>query len=107
MHQLAKEALADKLAGHLKAPKGESYLMECTEEALALVEAHIGEAKVPAVMKERAIIECATELYWRRNNRNGIAQFDTDGGLELMRVSADPMHAARIILRPWLGVAIA
>lgn len=105
--ELNAQELSQKVAAHAKAGPESDYVLSCTTEAIDLIKQHIGEATVPEAIATRAVIETAAELYWRRNARNGIAQFNSGEGIELMRVGADPMHAARIILRPWLGVPIA
>lgn len=101
------EILAQQVAEQVKAGRVTPYITTCTKEALALVEQYVGETFVPAIILTRAVVETAADLFWRRNAQNGIAQFDNGEGLELMRIGADPMHAARILLKPWKGVPIA
>lgn len=101
-------ALIKRVAAHAKTAANDEFIRECTHEAVALVDQHIGAAaNVPKPMRERAIVETAADLFWRRNTQSGIATFQSGESLELMRVGADPLHAARIILRPWTGVPIA
>lgn len=127
MEESALTALVERVAKHAKTSTNDDYVRECTEQGIALVNKHIGAAllpievyergiapvetygvaRVPREMYERAVIETAADLFWRRNAQSGIAQFQSGEGLELMRIGADPLHAARIILRPWTGVPIA
>lgn len=107
MEEAAVTALVQRVAKHAKTSTNDDYVRECTEQGIALVDKHIGAVKVPPAMYERAVIETAADLFWRRNAQSGIAQFQSGEGLELMRIGADPLHAARIILRPWTGVPIA
>lgn len=122
MEESALTALVERVAKHAKTSTNDDYVRECTEQGIALVNKHIGAALlpievyeravigtalVPIEMYERAVIETAADLFWRRNAQSGIAQFQSGEGLELMRIGADPLHAARIILRPWTGVPIA
>lgn len=101
------EELAPQVAQQVKTGQVTDYITGCTQEAAELVAAHIAGVTVPDSIHERAIIETAADLFWRRNAQNGIAQFDNGEGLELMRIGADPLHAARILLKPWTGVPIA
>lgn len=107
MEEAEVTALVQRVASHAKTSTTDAYVRECTEQGIELVDQYIGGATVPQAMYERAIIETAADLFWRRNAQSGIAQFQSGEGLELMRIGADPLHAARIILRPWTGVPIA
>lgn len=102
------EELKPKVAAQAKAGQANEYITACTEEALALVTKYIGPAQgVPKSIADRAVIETAAELFWRRNAQNGIAQFGDGESLSLMRIGSDPLRPARNLLREWLGVPIA
>lgn len=102
------EELEPKVAAQAKAGQANEYIKDCTAEALALVTKYIGTAQgVPQKIADRAVIETAAELFWRRNAQNGIAQFGDGESLSLMRIGSDPLRPARNILREWLGVPIA
>lgn len=70
-------------------------------EAVELVTHHIGAAQVPEVIRERAIVEVAAELFYRKMARNGVMEF---GGTDLapFRIRNDPMKAVYPLLRPYL-----
>lgn len=105
---LTVEKLSEKVASQVKAGAVSEYILDCTQEAIDLVDVHIGAVQdIPQTARSRAIIETATELFWRRNAQNGIATFGNGESLETVRIGADPMRAARVILAPWLGPPIA
>lgn len=103
----ALDRLVERLAAHVGATRTTSHLPECLTEADAMVSHHIGKNKVPEVIRDRALLETAADLFWRRHARNGIATFDGGDGLEVLRIGLDPMASARTILAPYLGVGIA
>lgn len=97
-----------RLAHFVGATLGDTYVSSCATEAKALVSHLVGEKEVPAEVLERAVIEVGADLYHRRSARNGIAGFeDSDMGASPIRISRDPLAAARPILQPFLGVPIA
>ncbi len=101
--------LAARLAAHVGTSRDGDDLRAHIEEAEALVMHHVGtrSSSVPGPILERAIIECAGDLFWRRRARNGIATFESDGALETVRIGSDPLRSAKTILAPWMGVPIA
>lgn len=101
------EALLARLALHVKTSRSDGPLTECLNEARLMVGELVGDRSVPEPIKDRALIECAADLYWRREARAGIATFDVDGGIDQVRIRRDPLDGARDILAPWLGVGIA
>lgn len=102
------DKLAVSVAFYVKATgAGKEFVHECTEEAAALVQAHIGAKNVPEVVARRAVIKTAANLYWQRGAQNGVAVFGDADTLQTVRVGLDPMRDARAILNPFLGVAIA
>lgn len=108
------DALLDRLrayvssGAHSTGGRDDDFLTSTLKEARALVTTEIGGAtSVPAEISDRAIIECASELYQRRAAPQGVTQFAAAGGDGApVRVSRDPMGGARLILRPYLGLGI-
>lgn len=100
----------DKLAKYVQGDLASdaAYLQECVTEGTELVTHHIGAVPVPPSVTDRAVLEVAADLYYRRRSRNGVSVFDgPDGMPEPMRISRNPMLAAAPILAPYLGVGIA
>lgn len=59
---------------------------------------------VPVIIIDRAITECASELFHRRNSPSGVnAQFVGLDGSSPARLARDPMTGAREILKPFLA----
>lgn len=109
-----RDALVTRLARHVGlgavAAERDEYPGACVDEALALVAQHIAPVPsevVPDEIQARAVIECAADLYWRKQARNGVATFDSEGALETVRIGLDPMRSARALLDRYLGPAIA
>lgn len=96
-----------RLAAYVKAtPADAAFVASCQAEADALVAAHVGsdQGRVPAEILDRAALEVAADLFYRRKSQNGIATFGGgDVDLTPLRIARDPMHAARELLRPYLG----
>lgn len=86
-----------------------AFIHECATEAVDIIEHYtVGTKGVPESVLIRAAIEVAADLYHRRTARNGIAGFeDSELGAAPMRINRDPLAAARPILAPFLGPAIA
>lgn len=103
-----KSKLIDRLAKHLQTSTTDGLVESCLDEAHHLVLGLVGTRQVPKPIHERALIECAADLYWRREARAGLASFDgIDGTTETVHIRRDPLDGARDILGPWLGVGIA
>lgn len=100
-------ALADHVGASRLGVERETYVHNCAAEALELVASIVGGREVPNVIIRRAAVEAGADLFWRRQARNGIASFEADGAIETVRVGLDPTRAARAVLSPWLGMAIA
>lgn len=99
---------SETLAAFVGAPTSDTYLASCVTEATELVTHAIGAATVPESVRDLATREVAADIYHRRSARNGVAGFDdSDIAPAPVRINRDPMVAARPILRPYLGVAIA
>lgn len=86
-----------------------AFVHECATEAVDIIEHYTaGTRGIPESVLIRAAVEVAADLYHRRTARNGIAGFDdSELGASPMRINRDPMAAARPILAPFLGPAIA
>jgi len=97
-------AAADLLA-YVKAGNSDTeFASSCIVTASALVAAQIGSATVPEAIIDRAVIECAAELFARRGAPSGVSQFAQPDGGAGPRLARDPMTGARTILRPFLPV---
>jgi hypothetical protein len=83
-----------------------SFVDECLSSAVALVENYIGTQTVPSVVKDQAILLCASELFHRRSAPNGIAQFASMDGSSPMRVAKDPMTAVYSLLLPFVKMGV-
>lgn len=68
--------------------------------AVELVTMAIGSASVPAPVQREAVMQTAAAIFHRRQAPNGIADFGEAGPV---RVSRDPMLAARPILAPYIA----
>lgn len=67
------------------------FTQQCWIEAKAMVDAYIGsKTGIPTAIRDRAYLECGSELYHRRSAPNGVAQFSTFDGAAI-RVARDPM----------------
>lgn len=84
------------------------YVDDCWHEAEALVINMCGDAiaNVPAVILQRAKLNCGSELYHQRSAPQGISQFASADG-SVVRVARDPMVAAVKILQPFLPIGAA
>lgn len=82
------------------------FLEECALESTLLVRRFVGSADVPGPVLKRAVKEVGKNLVARKTGLDGSSHFDSDG-LEVLRVTRDPLQAARAFLLPYLGPAIA
>lgn len=89
----------------------EAFLTSCLDEAVALV-TKVNKVKdsltglyvasaAPQSVVDRAVLECASELFHSRNAPNGISQFAAFDGAPI-RVPLNPMNKARTLLSPWV-----
>lgn len=103
---------ADQLASFAKYVDGDAtqdadYLTQCWNEATELVTVMLGSAAAPDPIRNRAILEAGADLWFRKNTRTGVPQFDSELGTpEPFPVLRDPRTSARVILQPWLTPAI-
>lgn len=102
------EELTARVASYVGGMPVTDFLTQCVTEADEMITHHIGEATVPASVKNRAIMEVAAELYHRKSAPNGIKNF-ADGldGTTAIRVARDALVAARPLLAPYLPVVFA
>lgn len=86
----------------------EAFVLDCWNEAHALVDKACGAAvtDVPAVILNRAKLECGSELYHRRSAPLGVSQFASVDG-SAVRISRDPMVGAIRVLKPFLPFGVA
>ncbi|MGO2139833.1 MAG: hypothetical protein ACTH30_05425 [Leucobacter sp.] len=79
----------------------ENAVDDATAEATELVKNWIGKAAIPDAIRDRAIIEVAADLFYRRMARNGVMEF---GGTDLapFRIARDPMKAAYPLLSQFI-----
>lgn len=82
----------------------DDFASNCLDEAIALVARHARGVQVPAVIARRAVLEVGANLL-KRAGRDGIAGYD-DGQLDPLRVTRDPLQAARDILAPYTTRAV-
>lgn len=82
----------------------EAFVAECWEQAQALVDAFVRNAKVPKPVLKLAYLQVGSELYHRRNAPSGIGQFATlDGGPVAPRLARDPLTPVYPVLRRYVG----
>lgn len=102
-----------RLAAFVKAPESDQeFLQDCTNTARQLVteaadatggrfNAGTTYRALPDDVYDRAVIEVAADLYHRRQTRLGVAGF-ADNDLNPIRITRDPLAAARGFLAPYL-----
>lgn len=99
------DALKSYVGAHGNAD--DDFIDACYHEAVALVTSYVAGATVPAEVLNRAYLECGSELYHRRSAPNGISQFASMDGGQVMRVARDPLIGVYPITRPYVGFGIA
>lgn len=90
--------------------KDSAFVTECVAEADALIAKRVGDAPIPAPVRDRAVKEVAADLFYRRSARNGVAAFGgggEGGGGEVVRLNRNPLAPAEPILAPFLGPRLA
>lgn len=83
----------------------EAFVTSCHDEADALVTGFIGTNTVPAVIKDRCVLNVGAELYHSKNAPNGIAQFSQTPEAPI-RIARDPMVSAYPLLRQFMVVGL-
>lgn len=99
--------LIERVSLFVKAPAtapAVAFVEACTKEAQGLVTVAASGTwtDIPASVLDRAIIEVAADLYHRQSTRLGVSGF-ADNDLNPVRITRDPMAAARPILAPYLA----
>ncbi len=84
----------------------ELNLAAALTESRELVENWCGTAPIPETTKDRAILEVAAELFYRKNSRNGISEF-AGADLSPFRIARDPMKAAYPLLKQFIPGGLA
>lgn len=82
------------------------FLQECAVEASLLVRQFVGARDVPPEILKRAAKEVGKNLIARKTGIDGGTSFDGDG-VEQLRITRDPLQAARAFLTPYLGIPLA
>lgn len=82
------------------------FIQNCCIEATELVRAAAGNAKIPNSIMRRAALEVGKNLVSRKAGIDGATNFDGES-LEPLRITRDPLQAARSFLAPYTGPAIA
>lgn len=77
------------------------FAAQCLQEAKALVARHVGKTEVPAAIMDRAVLEVGSNLLRRGAHLDGLAGFESSESAPL-RITRDPLQAARAILAPYL-----
>lgn len=83
----------------------DTYVQQCWDTAIALVNNFVGAKTVPAMVKDRAILMTGSELYHQRNAPNGIAQYNEFNGAPV-RIARDPMTPAYSLLSQYMVVGL-
>ena len=81
----------------------DTYVEQCWEEAVALVNTFVGTHDIPTAVLNRCYIEAGSELYHRRSAPMGVSQFASFDG-SAIRVARDPLTGVYPILRPYVGL---
>lgn len=104
----AQDKLVKKTASYLGDAPETDFLSDSVLEAIALVDRHCQAApdSVPALIRDRAIVKVAAELYEQQNAPSGVRNFADMEGVTPVRVARDPMVAARPLLAPFLPLAV-
>lgn len=107
---------AEDLARLVNTTESDGVLQVCLDESAALVDRYLeGHGDVdeppPAAILDRAYLLVAAELFNQRQAPNGYLnqQFDAPDGIqsEPIRISRDPLAAARPLLAQWVYPSIA
>jgi hypothetical protein len=84
-----------------------AFIQQCLIEAWALVGQNIGTTiTVPDEIRDRAVLECGSELFARRQSPSGVTQYADATGAPV-RLARDPMTGARAILAAYLPLGFA
>lgn len=76
----------------------DTFVTQCWNTAVALVDNFVGSTVVPTVVKDRCYLMCGSELFHARQAPNGIAQFSDLNGAAPVRIARDPMTPVYALL---------
>lgn len=111
MDEATQQKLEPRLIEHLQLSRSEGgeYVTQCLEEAHQLVTDYVGKGvTVPDSVLERAVIETAANLFWRREAQHGIATFGGgESDVQTVHISTDPLRIARPLLARYMPPVIA
>lgn len=85
------------------------FTSQCLREADELVDGFVGTGNpwgVPEHVLERARLEVAADLYYRKQARNGVVGLDSIEA-QPFRISRDPMASAYPLLRRFIPTGLA
>lgn len=114
----------DDLVAYVSALPGAdtTFAEGCFEEAVAMVDGFIGSTpdqlldgyegafglySVPAVIRDKCILQVGANLYHQKAAKNGIAGFTGDDTPVPVRVARDPMLDSYPLLRRFIPVGLA
>lgn len=83
----------------------DDFAAQCLKEAEALVTQHIGKVSIPTEVKDRAVLEVGSNLLRRGAHLDGLAGYDSTD-ITPLRITRDPLQAARAILAPYLYTGV-
>lgn len=98
----------EQLAEYVGVSSTSGAVSDALEAGQAIVLGWLGSEKesVPESILDRAILECSSELYQRRNSPQGILQVASFDGTPI-RTPLDPMIRVYPLLKPFLAGGIA
>ena len=83
----------------------DAYVTACFEEATELVDAFIGSATVPQIIRNRCVLEVGARLFSRRDAKDGLAQYASLEGAPVF-VARDPMVGVYPILNRYMVIGL-
>lgn len=83
----------------------DAYVTACFNEATELVEAFIGSAVVPQIIKDRCVLDVGGRLYQRQKALDGVAQYGDMTGTVTF-IARDPMVGIYPILSRYMVVGL-
>lgn len=83
----------------------DEFVTDCFDTAEALIAAFIGEHVVPAVVRDRCVLNVGAELYHAKDAPNGVAQFSQYDNAPI-RIARDPLVSAYKLLTPFMVIGL-
>lgn len=106
-HEVTVGGLRTFLGGKANSEE-DAYLQQCIDNGAQLVADLVKTTKVPGGMLSQAVLETAADHFDRRTTRGGVLDVQSMGyEASVVRVSTDPLYAAKRLLALYLGPAIA